>query len=175
MIMNREKRISKEKLKEGITVSLKKCTKHIDGAETLINNDFLDDAIALIEFAIEDFGRAVYLRERLQTDLETIEKSLETDHWLKYNKAFSVLPLELKTIWENTISNFPKGHFPTNYFPKGHFPIMKGTISPSTRLEAIFPYYDDKTQTWRSGINADREMLKTIVEKLRENVKAFLL
>lgn len=148
--MSNEKKISKIKIEEGIRISLEKSTKHLDAAEVLISNNLLDNAVASIEFAIEEFGRAVYLRERLQRGSETIERALETDHWLKYNKAFSLLLTDIKIIWENTISWFPE-----NYFPKGYWQIRKETISPFTRLNAIFTYIDEKAQTWHNGINAD--------------------
>lgn len=141
----------------------------MDSAELLIGNNFLDSAVDSIEFAIEEFGRAVYLRERLHTGLETIENALERNHWLKYDKAFSVLPKDLKTIWESTINPL----FPAKYFPKGYFPTARETISPYTRLNAIFTNYDEKTQTWQSGIKADRRKLMAIVNRVREYIRLF--
>ena len=173
--MNKVKKIPKTKLEEGIAISLEKAAKHLDAAEVLINNNLLDNAVASIEFAIEEFGRAIYLRERLQIGSETIEKAVETDHWLKYNKAFSVLPTGIKTIWEDTIFGaFPKG-FWGNFFPKGFWGegIVKETISPLTRLNAIFTYFDEKTQTWHNGINADGKKLVAIVNALRERIRNF--
>lgn len=176
--MSKVKKISKTKIEEGIAISLKKAVRHLDAAEVLINNNFLDNAVASIEFAIEEFGRAVYLRERLQMGSETIERSLETDHWLKYNKAFFVLPTDLKTIWESTIFGaFPKGWWPKNYWPKGWWGerIVKEAISPFTRLNAIFTYFDEKTQTWHNGINADGKKLMSIINALREYIGDFKL
>jgi len=167
--MSKEKKISKAKIEEGIVISLHTAKKHLDAAELLINNNFLDNAVNSIEFAIEEFGRAVYLRERLDNGLETIEKALEKDHWLKYNKAFSVLSLELKTIWESTINL----SFPTRYFPKGFLPTVKETISPYTRLNAIFTYYNEETQTWQSGVKTDGKKLMAIVNEIRDNILLF--
>ena len=138
----------------------------------ILYNDFLDNAVASIEFAIEEFGRAVYLRERLDLGLETIEKSLETDHKLKYDKAFSILPKELKTIWEG-FGLFPKGFWPDGFWPKGFWGERYEDISPSARLNTIFTHFDEKTQTWHSGINTDKRKLEDIVYKLREHIKNF--
>jgi hypothetical protein len=167
--MSKVKKIPKTKIDEGIGISLKKSLQHLDGAEVLVRQNLLNDAVALIEFAIEEFGRSVYLKERLNSGLEDVEKSLETSHWLKYDKAFSVLPEKLKTIWESTISP----QFPPQYFPKGYFPITKETISPLTRLNAIFPYFDENSQTWHDGIAVDRNKLLEIIEELRENIRNF--
>lgn len=171
-----EKKIPRAKIEEGITISLEKSAKHLDAAEVLIDNNFLDNAVASIEFAIEEFGRAVYLRERLQKGSETIEKRLETDHWLKYNKAFSVLPTELKTIWEKTFGGFfPKGWWPKGYWPEGYWgeSTRKEIVSPFTRLNAIFTYFDEKTQTWHSGIETDGVKLMAVVNALRGYIRDF--
>lgn len=98
----KEKKIPKAKIQTGIAISLVKAQHHLDCSELLIKNNFLYNAVDSIEFAVEEFGRAVYLRERLQSGLETIESVLETNHWLKYDRAFTVLPTELKVIWEKT-------------------------------------------------------------------------
>ncbi len=154
----------KNKLREGIAVSLDKSQGHLDCSELLIKNNFLDNAVDTIELAIEEFGRAVYLRERLQAGLDSIENDIEKNHWLKYNKAFSLLPSELKVIFEITISPM----YPVNYFPN-----MRGTISPFTRPNAIFTIYDEKTQVWRNGIMADGEKLMHIVKEIREYIIVF--
>ena len=167
--MGKVKKIPQEKIGEGIGISLKKSLKHLEGAEALVSLNLLNDAVDLVEYAIEEFGRAVYLKERLENGLEDVEKSLETSHWLKYDKAFSVLPTELKTIWESTIPP----QFPPQYFPKGYFPITKETISPLTRLNAIFPYFDEKTQSWHDGIVVDGSKLLEIIKALRENIRKF--
>lgn len=139
--MNKEKRIPRAKIEEGIKFSLQKAEKHLGAAELLIENSFPDNAVAAIEFAIEEFGRAIYLRERLNKGLETIENTLETSHKLKYDKAFSVLSQDLKTIWEDTLfSAFPKGYWPKGYWPEGYWGerIVKETISPHTRLRHFY-------------------------------------
>ena len=62
---------------------------------------------------------------------------------------------------------------PIDYFPKGYFPIMRETISPYTRPNAIFTYYDEKTQNWQSGIMVDREKLMHMVNEIREYIVKF--
>jgi hypothetical protein len=104
--MGKEIKISQEKLRTGIAISLDNSLKHLDGTEVLIERNFLDCAVILIGFAIEEFGRAVYLRERLQKGLETIEEVLERSHKLKYERAFSVLSPELRTIWKVTFGGY---------------------------------------------------------------------
>ena len=47
------------------------------------------------------------------------------------------------------------------------------TISDYARMDAIFIKYNEKTQNWHDGIKANSKKLKTIVDKLRENVDTF--
>jgi hypothetical protein len=165
----KEKPIPKEKIQDGIAISLDKSQRHLDCSELLIEKGFLENAVDTVEHAIEEFGRAVYLRERKEAGLESIEIALEKDHWLKYNKAFSVLPQELKTIWENTIS---PASLPEAYTFTGS-PLNKETISPDTRPDAIFTYYNEKTQSWQNGIMADKEKMMYIVNEMREYIVKF--
>ncbi len=165
----REIKISQHKLREGIAISLDNSLKHLDGVEALVEKDLLDGAVILIGFAIEEFGRAVYLRERLQSGKETIEKSLQSGkkaHDLKYEKAFSMLPKKLETIWSRSSPLLYMMYFP-------FFPYQKEILSPSTRLKPIYLHFDEKTQTWQRGINADKEKLKWIVSEIKEHIVKF--
>ena len=56
-------RIPSEKIAEGIRVSLEKTEEHLAGAKVLIENKNINNAIVLVEFAVEEFGRAVALRD----------------------------------------------------------------------------------------------------------------
>ena len=71
-------KISSEKIAEGIKVSLEKAEEHLTGAEVLIENKNINNAVVLVEFTIEEFGRAVALREKLQERTEDVETDLFT-------------------------------------------------------------------------------------------------
>ena len=142
----------------------------------LIEKDLLDGAVILVGFAIEEFGRAVYLRERLQKGLETIEEAIERSHKLKYDKAFSVLPSELKTIWEKTSSGYwGGGYWAGSYWGGGYWgeSTKKETISPETRLKPVYLHFDEKTQMWQRGILADKEKLQCIINEIKEYIVKF--
>ena len=158
-------RIPSEKIVEGIKVSLGKAKQHLLSAEVLVTKNFLNNAAVLIEFAIEEFGRAVALREKLQAGSEDIERALFTNHHLKYEKAWSVLPHELKIIYEGTFS-------PLDFHPDD-FDAGMETISPQTRLDATFVHFDEHTQEWKKGIQIDPEKLLIIIKEIRENVANF--
>ena len=158
-------KISSEKIAEGIKVSLEKTEEHLTGAEALIKNKNTNNAVVLVEFAIEEFGRAVALREKLQKRSENVETYLFTNHAYKYDKAWSVFPIEMKTIYEGSFS-------PLDFQPD-KFDSRSETISPRTRLDATFVNYDKVTQEWNKGIQADPERLVSIIKKIREEIANF--
>jgi hypothetical protein len=167
----KEVKISQDKLRTGIALSLDNSLKHLDGVTALIEKDCLDCAVILTWFAIEEFGRAVYLRERLQKGVNTIEETLERSHKLKYEKAFSVLPTELKTISKDIFGGYwGKGYWGGGYWGES---AKKETISPETRLKPIYLHFDEKTQQWERGIIADKEKLKQIVSKMKDCILKF--
>lgn len=158
-------KIPSEKIAEGIKVSLEKTEEHLTGAEVLIENKNINNAVVLVEFAIEEFGRAVALREKLQERSEDVETYLFTNHAYKYDKAWSVLPIEMKTIYE--------GSFGPLDFHSDEPNTRRETISPRTRLDATFVNYDKVTNEWRKGIQADPERLASIITKIREEIANF--
>jgi AbiV family abortive infection protein len=160
-------RMGPEKICRGLELALKKCEELLSDAETLISkgSGSLNNAVALIEYAIEEFGRAVCLREKLEKGSNEIEAELFKSHEYKYNKAWNVLPPELKTIYEGT--------FDVTHFEGTAFDVGKETISPRTRLDAIFVNYDKELEEWKVGVRADSETLKRVIEGIREKLKTF--
>ena len=55
-----------EKIKEGVELSKQKCVDHLNSAELLASNKLAGVAVINLEFAIEEFGRAVALNECLK-------------------------------------------------------------------------------------------------------------
>jgi AbiV family abortive infection protein len=152
-------------IKEGMTLALRKSEEYLSDAELLISKGSLNTAVVLIEFAIEEFGRAVALCEKLKTGSVEVERTLLKSHNLKYNKAWSVLPEDLKTIYEGT---FDPAIFDPNIFDVG-----KETISPRTRLDATFVDYDESIKKWKDGIRADKYKLEAIIKGIREEIRSF--
>jgi AbiV family abortive infection protein len=153
-------KMTRDKICEGMKLALKKCDDHLSSVEILISKGALDDAVVLIEFAIEEFGRAVWLSEKLKTGSTNVEKKLQFDHKFKYDKAWLVLPEGLKTIYLNS--------FDVTAFSGVEFDTGKETISPMTRLDATYVNYSEKTQQWKTGIRADAKKLLEIVEGIRK-------
>jgi AbiV family abortive infection protein len=181
----KEKKIPTAKIREGIPVTLKKALEHLYGAEALIGNNLLNDAVALIEFAIEEFGRAVILRDMVGANIETIEeKRCWYNHDYKYNAAFTKLPKELKTIWDGMIplkgmiarAYIASAFHPSAYCTARRSRYVRGkgeVVSPTTRCEAVFIDYDETKQKWKNGIRANRAKLELVIAELKEHIRDF--
>jgi AbiV family abortive infection protein len=154
-----------EQMLDGIKLALEKCEEHLVDAEVLITRGSLNNAVVLIEFAIEEFGRAVYLKKKFKEGSVDVEAKIFKDHEYKYNMAWYVLPEELKTIYEGT--------FDVSDFDATDFDVGRETISPKTRLDATFVNYDMISKKWRKGVRADSETLKSIIKAIREKLQSF--
>jgi len=152
-------RMSPAYIKVGIKISIESCRRHLIAAEVLISNGLAENAIIQIEFAIEEFGRAIYLRNKLATSDFQIEYALNRDHQLKYNQAWTVIDPKYKTVYE--------GSFDPSVFDPAIFDTGE-TISPSTRINATFAQY--RNNKWQLGVKADPRKLMEIVKKLREEL-----
>ena len=133
----------------------------------MISKNNLNDAVALIEFGIEEFGRAVALNEKLEAGSEDVELALFISHNYKYEKAWSVLPKGLKTIYERSY----EGSFDVTSFDVGT--LEKETISPRTRLDATFVNYDELNKEWKVGVQAQEEKLETVIKGIKKRIASF--
>jgi AbiV family abortive infection protein len=135
----------------------------LDDAELLISMQSFEDAVILIQFAVEEFGKAVALRENLEKGNEQVEDDLFKNHLYKENKAWSVLPGDLKTIFEGTFS-------PQDFSPQD-FETEKETISHKTRINATF--VDWLAGNWKTGVQAEPDKLLRLIKGLRNEIEDF--
>ena len=155
-------KIPLEKIKEGVHLSKQKCLEHLDCAELLASNNLPGNAMILLEFAIEEFGRSVAFNKNLRSGSPEVDNSIMRSHKSKYDEAWTVLPQKLKTVYE--------GSFDPAIFDPNIFNCRKETISPETRLEATFVNWDEKTQEWKDSIRADPEKIIAISKEIRASI-----
>lgn len=160
-MVSMSKKIPLTKIEDGIKRALEKCDEHLASAEILASKDLMNNAVVVLEFGIEELGRAVALIEKFKIGSEDIEIKLFTDHDYKYDKAWTVLPISLKTIYEGS---FDPAVFDPNVFDAG-----KETISPRTRLDATYVNYDEKTQEWKAGVQASKDKIQKIIDEIRQS------
>jgi len=150
-------------LPTGIILALRTSLQKLDDAELLISKESFEDAVILIQFALEEFGKAVALREKLENGIEQVEDNLFRNHTYKENKAWSVLPSGLKTIYEGTFS-------PQDFSPQD-FDTGKETISHQTRVNATF--VDWVAGNWTTGIQAESDKLLRLINGLKKEIDNF--
>jgi hypothetical protein len=159
--------IPKDKIQQGIALSLDMAQRHLECSKFLVEKGFHQNAVETIEHAIEEFGRAVYLRERLAKGLETMSSYIETKHFLKYDKAFEVLPEKSKTIWEFP-TQLSEGYINTDISFR-----YNEKITPETRKDVIFLKYNERTKQWQNGIMVDGKKLAAIIEEIKNCILEF--
>lgn len=116
------------------------------------------DAIIILEFAIEEFGRSIAFNKNLEIKSTEVDNSIMNNHTRKYNEAWTVLPNTLKTVYE--------GSFDPAIFDPKIFDSGRETISPETRLNATFVNWDEGNQEWKDIIKADPEKIITISKEI---------
>ena len=157
------KKIPLTDLPTGIILALRMSRQKLDDAELLISIESFEDAVILIQFAVEEFGKAVALRENLEKGNEQVEDDLFKNHPYKEAKAWSVLPGDLKTIYEGTFS--PQA------FSAQDFDAGKETISHKTRINATF--VDWVAGNWKTGVQAEPDKLLRLIKGLRKEIEDF--
>lgn len=170
-----EIKISEEKLKEGIVLSLEKSSKYLNSVKVLANNECMDCIAILLYFAIEEFGRAVYLRKRLQEGKRTIEKALQggkKGHKLKYDNAFSVLPEKLKNIFFGLNPSAEINPFID--MPWSLFGVKVQQINPSTRLKAVYLNFNEDSQKWETDIPISKVVVEDIIKEMEKAIMSFV-
>ena len=150
-----------EKVKQGVELSKQKCLYHLTSAEVLAKNQ-PSNALVLLEFAIEEFGRAIALNENIKSGSTEVDNALMRNHQYKYEKAWTVLPQKLKAVYE--------GSFDPAIFDPSIFDAGMETISPQTRLDATFVNWDEKAQDWKDTIRADSDKILGISKQIRESL-----
>lgn len=167
-------KISEEKIKKGITLSLEKSSKYLNSIKVLTQNECFDCIAILLYFAIEEFGRAVYLRNRLKEGKKSIEKDLQfgrKGHDLKYEYAFSVLPENLKNIF---IGINPSAEInPFIDMPWSLFGLKVQQINPATRLKAGYLNFNENLQDWETDIPISKEIVKETIIEMEKSILSF--
>src|SRR5690242_2060990 len=156
---------------KGIELILQNCQSMLDEAQVLLKNHEIKYSFILFTFALEEYGKAVLLRqrktERADDKNSIIRDDKITDHNAKLAAAGSVLG--------------PRAMVPDWQFPESHFgePIVFGppeTLGPladfETRISLLYvDYYDDG---WRIGSKEPHYYsLEESMEVLSEGIKNF--
>ena len=188
--------ISKEKLKEGILNSLTNITDLLNQSEKACQK-YSDNSIALglYTFAIEEFGKLLFLLDAYKADKESyqIQKDIfigHESHKIKFEKALQKLPTEcmLAEYGIEVHTNFSEENITIPVNPQGDkISILGGTtgtfsigttgkpLDLITRMGSFYLDWDDKEKVWKSKPKVLEDGLKKSITKLGLIVKGIYL
>ncbi len=159
-------KIPKSKFQEGIELCKVNVLAYLNEARMIVQKDFLHHAYVNVQLAIEETGKALWLKDELQkssTDSVDVPdvvfgKDGGKSHWLKFQKASKVLNQDL--LW------VCKGAFDPRHFKTAT------AASPKTRLLNAYVNYDEKTEKWNIGCDIDESVLHALIKNVEQVIFA---
>jgi AbiV family abortive infection protein len=172
-----------------------KATQLADSALRLSNSDNPDDhtiALGLYTLAIEEFGKAVILKEECFVDNDTtpqkVRKSIfagNRAHQIKFKKAMNKLPPECTAFMVGTYVPFASGEAMTKRIGKkgpevsvpsgvsGNF-FAKYTADVHMRMSSFFVDWNEENGGWIFHMKVERrEERQTALTKFKEEIKEY--
>src|SRR3990170_1874159 len=149
--MNRK--IPKAKMQDGIALCKSNAIDFLKDAKLILSDGRLNHAYVLVEYSIEEFGKAVILKEALEaskSDPITVEERVFTSHKGKSEKAWTMLDINYRTI-------FDEGLFDRELFDPDIFDTDT-LASHNTRLNCAF--VDFNGDCWVLGERIKQELLE---------------
>lgn len=140
-------------------------------AEILLKSDNLDHVAIIVEFAIEEFGKALMLKDEYEkrTDPVQVADSVFTSHHRKSERAWksgapSALDSKFRMISDGGFERSDDGK---QGFSRAFEQVIN--ISHYIRLECAFVDYDDTENDWFLGhVEIAKERLRGLLEHVRE-------
>jgi len=178
-------------LKIGNKICIKTTQRLLESSLSLIDNSTnLDHALGLYTFAVEEFGKAVLLKEQIDDD-STIKKIPKEvfgiakkgiGHNIKFKKAKEILPDECIILEIGEYLSMPSGKdmeqslgkikrklkIPAN--TTGTF-LTDVMMSFAVRMRCFYVDWDENSQywhKWKANLQTDRNSLKKAIEKFKE-------
>jgi AbiV family abortive infection protein len=156
------------------------------------NEDDLTRALGLLTFAIEEFGKAVFLKECFVDHEEAVQKipraifKGKESHELKFSKAMEKLPPDCKKIFVGRRVVLPSGRPMTLRLGKSG-PYV--TVPPDTsgnffaeyaanfdvRMNCFYADWDEKEEKWMFNMKVRREDLQKAMSSFKKHIMDYHL
>lgn len=157
-------RIPKCKMQEGIDLCKKNISEFLEDARLLVEAGRLQHALVSVEFAKEEFGKIVMLREasvRDKSDFVTVGRGTFKSHKGKNKKAWTILDPSFRIVFS--------GDFSEEDFEEEDF-VVDTTISHYTRLQCAFVAFDESSNEWHIGRDIDKDLLVDLIEHIQQKL-----
>lgn len=156
---------------EGIDLCKRNVLDYLLEAKMLAGKGFVHHAYVSVQLAIEETGKALWLKEKLQSNpLDPVDvpnvifgKNSGQSHKLKFEKAASKLNRDLMWVCLGT--------FDPKVFNAQVLNVGK-EASHETHLLNAYVNFDEKKQQWYLGCDIDENKLIALVQNVEQVVSA---
>lgn len=163
--------IPRAKIQQGVDLCKKNIFVFLSTAEILLKSDNLGHAAMNVEFAIEEFGKALMLKDEYEkrTDPVQVADSVFRSHHRKSERAWksgdpSALDSKFKMISDGGFERSDDGK---QGFSRAFTQVIN--ITHYIRLECAFVDYDNSENDWFLGhVEITKERLRNLLEHIRE-------
>ena len=145
--------IARTELRRGIMTCISVSSLRQAEAESLLTAAFLTGAGIVFSFAVEEFGKAVMLRDAFRSGTDPVTVHGFSDHRVKIEAAHTLIPAEYLRL---TSGPFQAGVFEPAVFHVGT------TASLKTRLDGL--YVDWCEGEWQYGAKVEPAILRGSIE-----------
>ena len=187
--------MSERSLKIGNKICIKTTERLLASSLTLLENSSnLDHALGLYTFALEEFGKAVLLKEIIddKTNPKRVPKEIfgsgkRSAHNIKFKKAIQVLPEECVSILVGESITIPSGKDTKQSLGKikGTFTVTANTTGTflttvlmnfPVRMRCFYVDWDEKTEywhKWKANLQTDRDLLKNAINEFKKIIPKY--
>jgi AbiV family abortive infection protein len=156
--------IPRKLMQNGIDLCKQNIYDFLNDARSIVAQGRLNHAYILVEFAIEEFGKIVMLKEALKSgigDLVAVNEDVFTKHNQKSEKAWTVLDSKYRTI-------FDEGCWEEGVWERGVFQ-QNTEASHKTRCECAF--VDFTGSQWILGQDIKKDLLQDLIAHIGNMTK----
>ncbi|MEJ2271447.1 MAG: AbiV family abortive infection protein [Candidatus Bathyarchaeota archaeon] len=159
--------IPKSEFEDGIKKIKKNILNFLDSAEILLNSNKKDHASILTEFAIEELGKILMLKDEYDNLSNSIKipKSVFRTHKGKSERAWQFLNQSYRMISNGGFERSDDGSIG---FERGFEQVT--FASHNTRLECAFVDFEN-SKRWYVGRNIDSTKLKEQIKHIQEKIQ----
>lgn len=173
----------------GNHVCIVKAKQLAKSASILLAGDENDctHALGLYTLAIEEFGKAILLKEYFKDDDESIQNiptnifTGNKSHEIKFQKALDNLPEVCKNIFVGIWTVFPSGadrkirigrRGPHVFVPKDRTGTFSAQYAPNfeVRMNCFYVDWDVIQKKWSFNLKVTKKDLETAIEKFNERI-----
>jgi hypothetical protein len=159
-----DKLIPRGMLQEGIGKCKDNINDFLSDAELIMSKGRLNHAYVLVEFAIEEFGKVIMIKEAFQSDPNDpfkIDGEVFGTHRGKSERAWTVLNPKYKLLFDEGVC------YPNTLFERGCV-IENTEANHYTRCICVF--VDFCSSQWLLGCEIKEDYLKNLIAHIRDTL-----